>query len=1707
MVAQAGTSYLWSVTGGTLTTGQGTNAISIIWGVAGTGTVTVNQTITATTCVGNANANITINPKPIPIITPTTNACVGSTVTYSTPNNAGRTYSWTVTGGTPTSGTGNSIAVTWGSGTSGTLNLSETITATSCTENATPVTINLNPSPTPIISGALLACQNAIRTYSVTNTSNTYLWTAVGGTITTGQGTNQVDVTWGSGTSGTLQVTETIAATTCSASQTINVTINPNPTPTFTGINTPCVNDVKIYSATTTIGNTLNWTVTGGTINSGQGTNNISVTWGAAGAGTLLLNETNPTTTCVGSQTTNVTINPNPTPSIVGSTNVCINSSQNYSVVDAGGRTFLWTITGGTINSGQNSNGVNVTWTTMPATIQVRETNNATTCFTEVSTNITINALPTPTITGSLNVCRNSTQNYSVVNQANTTYTWVITNGTISTGQNTNQISVIWDNPTATSGTVQIQQTNTLTNCVGTSTSTVTIVPIPAPTIVGNASVCTGSTQNYTATFTAGNTLNWTITGGTINSGQGTNAILVTWGAVGAATLSVSETTPTTCVGSQTTNVTINPNPTPSIVGSTNVCINSSQNYSVVDAGGRTFLWTIIGGTINSGQNSNGINVTWTTSPATIQVRETNNATTCFTEVSTNITINVLPTPTITGSLNVCRNSTQNYSVVNQANTIYLWTVTNGTISIGQNTNQISVIWDNPTAISGTVQIQQTNTLTNCVGTSTSTVTIVPIPAPAVAGNASVCAGSTQNYTATFTTGNTLSWAVVGGTIASGQGTSTLVVNWAIGFVGVSSVALTETNTTTTCSNVFTLPITINSNPTPTLTGSTSVCVNSTQNYSVVNNVGSTYLWTITNGTPTTANTNNVAIVWGNTSTGTIIVRETITATGCFTQITQTITLTPLPNPIITGSLQVCENAVQSYSVPNLPNNTYTWAVTGTGATITSGQNTNAISVTWGTTGVGTVAVTQTNTTTTCVNTITSNVTINPNPTPVITGALQACQGATLPYSVINNAGRTYVWSGGANTTIATGQGTNAVTVTFGTGASGVLTLVETNTATGCATTTFITININANPTNTIVGSLQVCQNATQSYSVTNNVGNTYTWTITGGTPTTATGNSVSIVWGNTTSGTIQVVETITATNCTTTYNANAVLIPIPSTTITGIFNLCADGTATYTAPNPPNLPVGLTYNYNWIITGGTVVSPSTLTSNPITVRWTDNPAGVENIRVTITSVLNGTPTTCTATTPLPSGAGDNGFVTLNSIPNPIITGNTTVCSLTTHTYSTPNLPINSTFIWTVLDGNGTNITATASVTGQGTNSINVTWGNAGIGRIRVQQTTPNTCSKTTLDYNVTIQDVPSAPTANDRFRCGGAGNITLNATHATATNFNWYNVATGGAVLVNNASYTANITTSPTLFWVSAINTAGCEGPRKQVTVTLDPANSQVITNAVITRADSCVASGDSPSGRILLSLTGNNQNGPYTFIWSKVGEPTFSATTQSLFAITRGTYNVLITDVGGCTTTAGPFIVDETLAQITDGKVNGEVNLNASIAKGTNFTLAATATNGVTYEWRDMNNNIVGTTANLLLTPTNIVVDLSNNTGVYTVRITNNRNCFIILTVNIKIVDLQVFVPNVFTPNGDNKNDLMKVYGTGIKSINFKIFNRLGELVFETQDWDGVENQSKGWDGTYKGTLLQDGNYTWAIIGKFIDDTDIKIQGRTTGNVLLMR
>jgi gliding motility-associated-like protein len=71
----------------------------------------------------------------------------------------------------------------------------------------------------------------------------------------------------------------------------------------------------------------------------------------------------------------------------------------------------------------------------------------------------------------------------------------------------------------------------------------------------------------------------------------------------------------------------------------------------------------------------------------------------------------------------------------------------------------------------------------------------------------------------------------------------------------------------------------------------------------------------------------------------------------------------------------------------------------------------------------------------------------------------------------------------------------------------------------------------------------------------------------------------------------------------------------------------------------------------------------------------------------------------------------------------------------------------------------------------------------------------------------------------------------------------------------------------------------------------------------------------------------------------------------------------------------------------------------------------------------------------------------------------------------------DVGIFVPNTFTPNADGKNDILKVYGNYIKSMNLQIYNQWGEKVFETIDING------GWDGNYKGKPQPVGVYIYVL------------------------
>jgi gliding motility-associated-like protein len=90
-------------------------------------------------------------------------------------------------------------------------------------------------------------------------------------------------------------------------------------------------------------------------------------------------------------------------------------------------------------------------------------------------------------------------------------------------------------------------------------------------------------------------------------------------------------------------------------------------------------------------------------------------------------------------------------------------------------------------------------------------------------------------------------------------------------------------------------------------------------------------------------------------------------------------------------------------------------------------------------------------------------------------------------------------------------------------------------------------------------------------------------------------------------------------------------------------------------------------------------------------------------------------------------------------------------------------------------------------------------------------------------------------------------------------------------------------------------------------------------------------------------------------------------------------------------------------------------------------------------------------------------------------------------------KIALAEVFVPNAFTPNGDRENDVLFVRG-GIDELSFKIYNRWGELVFETED------QSIGWDGTYKGNPVDPGVFVFHLVTNCSENEERFKKGNVT-------
>jgi gliding motility-associated-like protein len=132
--------------------------------------------------------------------------------------------------------------------------------------------------------------------------------------------------------------------------------------------------------------------------------------------------------------------------------------------------------------------------------------------------------------------------------------------------------------------------------------------------------------------------------------------------------------------------------------------------------------------------------------------------------------------------------------------------------------------------------------------------------------------------------------------------------------------------------------------------------------------------------------------------------------------------------------------------------------------------------------------------------------------------------------------------------------------------------------------------------------------------------------------------------------------------------------------------------------------------------------------------------------------------------------------------------------------------------------------------------------------------------------------------------------------------------------------------------------------------------------------------------------------------------------------------------------------------------------------------------------------------------------VIQKFENAGIYPVAlvVSNEFGCYDTLVKAIKVLpDLNVFVPNAFTPNGDNKNDLFRPVLRSAQSLHFVVYDRWGEKLFETGDLNA------GWDGTFKGEECKADVYVWKLSVKGLagQANGVTAEKNYRGEVLLIR
>lgn len=231
-------------------------------------------------------------------------------------------------------------------------------------------------------------------------------------------------------------------------------------------------------------------------------------------------------------------------------------------------------------------------------------------------------------------------------------------------------------------------------------------------------------------------------------------------------------------------------------------------------------------------------------------------------------------------------------------------------------------------------------------------------------------------------------------------------------------------------------------------------------------------------------------------------------------------------------------------------------------------------------------------------------------------------------------------------------------------------------------------------------------------------------------------------------------------------------------------------------------------------------------------------------------------------------------------------------------------------------------------------------------------------------------------------------------------------------------------------------------------------------------------------PSEKVLLDAGLGKQ-----FIWYLNDTLLLTNVDSSImFVRDSGVYTVEVTTKNGC------HLYDT--FNLALYPIKGGIITNDTAIKAKEIVLVE-ATGGGSYEWSPIDG--------LSCLDCPILQAAPEQTTLYLVQITDKNNCILEDSILITVYEKpNITVPNIFSPNGDGMNDYVDLFPEDIKELlYFKIFNRWGEMIFESADLD------LKWDGKYDGQLQEIGVYYYKIHAL----SQIGTEYIKDGNIILIR